>query len=582
MTLEALANELLLELFEFLDVAELFRAFYGLNSRFNALLFTQCRAYRVNFHSILKYQSEFFDQPYLPLVANQIISLRLSDSKDESPSQTDFFFSSGLQLNQFIHLRSLLLCYINDEKILRKIIGDCYQLPLLTHLKVAKCYTKYMSSVDFSNSIWGSPTLTHCRLDMGDNFSMPTVVSLSIKYLSISCSCWWLSQTAGLFQQTPYLCHLHVPLNNLNDNPMLALPYFPSITMLKFSNVRSSKVMKVILLAVPQLTQLKVDAYYINCDGYQWEEIIDKYLPKLVVFRLRMHIQFRGEKNNEHSVDALVDSFRTIFWLEKHRWFIRCHYRSENLYTSILLYSLPYTFGDVELNMLTIPYKSTCPQDTDHRLYDRVNNLCYDSWLHENHSFVQFFNIRNLSIHLPLNKNFGEIIPTLRQLNSLTVLSAKENAQFQLQSLLDRAPFLYSLTIKSWPLSQIPVVKDTYNASIRRLDLRLHSRESGSFFSREECNTFICSPLGAQCEELLIQVEDHDSIFDLVNNMANLRMLHIEYQFSSKFLSMYNRYERKSEVFFKWLQDQLPTTCIISEPSHSFNSLKLWINLKKP
>jgi hypothetical protein len=348
--------------------------------------------------------------------------------------------------------------------------------------------------------------------------------------------------------------------------------------------------MKTILVAVPQLTQLKVDAYYINCDGYQWEEIIDKHLPKLEVFRLRMHIQFRGKKNNEHNVDALVDSFRTRFWLEKHRWLIRCHYRSENLYTSILLYSLPNTFGDVELNMLTIPYKSTCPQDTDHRLYDRVNNLCYGSWLHERHPFLQFFNIRNLSIHLPFNKNFGEIIPTLHQLNSLTVLSAKEDAQFHLQSLLDRAPCLYSLTIKSWPLSQMPVVENTYNASVRRLDLRLHRRgisssffsikECNTFFSRKECNTFIRSPLGAQCEELLIQVENHDSVLDLINNMGNLRMLHIEYQFDSKSFSVDNRYERKSDIFVKWLQDQLPTACIISKFEYICDYLKLWIYLK--
>jgi hypothetical protein len=56
--LEALANEILLELFEFLDAVELFRAFYDLNNRFNTLLLTHFRAYRINFHSVLKYRSD--------------------------------------------------------------------------------------------------------------------------------------------------------------------------------------------------------------------------------------------------------------------------------------------------------------------------------------------------------------------------------------------------------------------------------------------------------------------------------------------------------------------------------------------
>jgi hypothetical protein len=38
MTLEALANEILHEIFEYLDAVELFRSFYNLNRRFSTLL----------------------------------------------------------------------------------------------------------------------------------------------------------------------------------------------------------------------------------------------------------------------------------------------------------------------------------------------------------------------------------------------------------------------------------------------------------------------------------------------------------------------------------------------------------------
>jgi hypothetical protein len=99
---------------------------------------------------------------------------------------------------------------------------------------------------------------------------------------------------------------------------------------------------------------------------------------------------------------------------------------------------------------------------------------------------------------------------------------ADEDAPVRLQSLLDRAPNLYSLTIKSWPDSQIPLVENV-SSSLRRLDLeRCRKWRGRPFFSREECNIFIRSPLAMQCEELLIQLQTYESALDLINGMHNL------------------------------------------------------------
>ena len=578
MTLESFPNELLLELFGFLDAAELFRAFHGLNTRFNALLLRQYRNYRANFYYTVNYQSNLPSLLYLPLIIHQIVSLRLSDNNDEGFPQTNCFFSSGLLLNHFIHLESLSLCYVDDEVTLRKLIIDCHQLTHLTHLKIVKCHAKYMSSRDFSNTLWTLSQLTHCRLDMQDAFCTPTITSLSIKYLSISCHCWQVSQTTDLLRQTPCLCHLHLPLNHLKDNFQITLPSFSSITILKLFNVRSLKAMNAVLLAIPNLTHLKVDTYYINCDGYLWEEIIDGHLPKLQVFHLRMHIPFRGDMNHEQSLQKLVDSFSIDFWLKKHQWYIRCHQGFNSDCKSILLYSLPYTFNDFNLNIFTTTYKTTCPRDINNSPYHRVNNLRYDSLLSEDRGFVQFFNLRSLSIHLPFNKHFEVIVPTLCRLNSLTILSTKENAPFSLQSLLDRAPCLYSLTIQSWPFLQVPLVENT-SSSVRQLDLRLDGRGGiGSFFSEVECHHFMRSPLGIQSEQLLIKVEDYRNILDLLNHMENLRLLIVECQLRS---TSFERYERESGVLIKWLRDQLPPTSIISKSRLIFNSLKLWICTEK-
>jgi hypothetical protein len=98
LALEVLQNELLLELFKFLETTDRFHTFHGLNRRFNMMLLTKSQTYSVNFHSTLKYKLDFFSRSYLSSIVDQITSLRLSNHHDESPSPTDFFFSSGLFL----------------------------------------------------------------------------------------------------------------------------------------------------------------------------------------------------------------------------------------------------------------------------------------------------------------------------------------------------------------------------------------------------------------------------------------------------------------------------------------------------
>jgi hypothetical protein len=137
------------------------------------------------------------------------------------------------------------------------------------------------------------------------------------------------------------------------------------MTILKLSDVKSSHAMMNILQAMPNLTHLKVDTVCINCDGYRWERIINDYLPKLQVFRFKMHIELPGKKNSEEHLNSLVDSFRTPFWLVKHQWFIRCHHSPGEYRMVIVLYTVPYAFGNGKMCLPTNTYKTTYPGDND-------------------------------------------------------------------------------------------------------------------------------------------------------------------------------------------------------------------------
>jgi hypothetical protein len=85
MMLENLPNELLLDLFEYFDSIHLIHAFCDLNSRFNNLLFIRFQTHSLDFRSVSKHHFNNIYQQHIPSIANQIISLHLSNN-DETPN----------------------------------------------------------------------------------------------------------------------------------------------------------------------------------------------------------------------------------------------------------------------------------------------------------------------------------------------------------------------------------------------------------------------------------------------------------------------------------------------------------------
>jgi len=86
MKLELLANKLLLDLFKYSNGIHLFRAFHGLNSRFNNLLLTYFRFYAFEFQSVSKTDFDIICQEHVAPLADRIMLLCLSDD-DETPQQ---------------------------------------------------------------------------------------------------------------------------------------------------------------------------------------------------------------------------------------------------------------------------------------------------------------------------------------------------------------------------------------------------------------------------------------------------------------------------------------------------------------
>ncbi|CAF3248120.1 unnamed protein product [Rotaria sp. Silwood2] len=94
------------------------------------------------------------------------------------------------------------------------------------------------------------------------------------------------------------------------------------------------------------------------------------------------------------------------------------------------------------------------------------------------------------------------------------------------------------------------------------------------YFNGVECAALTSSPLGRECEILVIHIEFQASVVYLVNTMTNLRAITIYFKYDEN----ENLPLAKAELN-ECIQNYLPTRCSISNYMHHGNyaRLQLWI-----
>ncbi len=571
MKLESLANELLLNLFEYFNPIHLFYAFHGLNSRIDNLLFDNYRVYHVDFQSVSKHDFDIFCQRYLPLIVNQVASLRLSDD-EETPDLSNHFLRHRLNLNKFTHLKSLTLHDLPFQT-LNELVSDFHHLSNLTHLKITTATTDLFMERNYSynlmNNIWGLPSLTHCHLGImifseGLQVTSSSIIYLFInKYLPISSN-----DLANIFKYTTHLQHFSTRFT-IGDS----IAMVPSIVTLNISSDCSPRLLHELFQNMPNLSHVtlemtKSDIRFL--DGERWKQIIVNYLPNIRKFRFLVSAYLNDEINIEKKIDEILNTFRTPFWLDEHRWFVRCEWDPQNSY--IRLYTLPHCFGDCYSLNSAHKFKSTWPQDRNYRLYSRSHSRMH--YISSERSFVDwslsldlFPKIDHLTISLPIHENMWSIIPIFDHLTSLEVSLQNRTHLSQLQVLLDRAPHLYSLSVDHLlapRLTQLNLV----HARIRRLIV------SDYCFNSPECSLLASSSLGRQCEILSIKLTDRRHVPELINEMPNLQALTCDCEDNKWDIDESLSSSEKSII--EWLEENLPSTCSISTSSRW--QVQVWID----
>jgi hypothetical protein len=635
--LESLANELLFNIFDYISMGQIFSSFQSLNSRFNQLIDANLRTTRhLDFRFMSLSDSNIFFQSQLSKVMNEIISITISN-ENGTPLQIEFFRCNDFRFRQFINLRSLSLYHIHSQKIMMETALELDYLPHLISINLTDCCGINQSLI---NTIWKMPKLIHCSLSTrscGQNqHHCPSVISSSLKYVSIQDFYADEQSLFKLVEYTPHLRCLYIYSDMRYE--YTTMPLLSSLIKFEFNENRSSipsvsignDRLETFLQKVPNLRYLTVNSLSMFMDGYQWENIITNYLPKLKIFRCTMVIRINTLGNLKETKNNLLCSFQSQFWLRNDQWFIRCYLKSENQRGYYILYqTLPYFLTPSIANTDYLWSASTCPAENDYWLSDSV----YDSFLHVNsltempnteelntnettsprrtisfreriinifrlnlngtedstkkslgpslditRKMSDFINTSKLDIKLPFKKHFSKDIPKLYQLTLLNVqLTTDYTNQSDLRFLLEQTPNLHTLSVLCPTKTTLKYFLVAINSrSILKLNLpKAVSLTDGIFYNIEQCAAFSHSALGKQCEILTIIVQNKECIVHLINEMNNLRLLIVD-SFDENYLASGLPY-RKCPNLFAWLKFTLPSTIKIAKYDCCEERIRLWI-----
>ncbi|CAF1661467.1 unnamed protein product [Adineta ricciae] len=132
---------------------------------------------------------------------------------------------------------------------------------------------------------------------------------------------------------------------------------------------------RLVLITVPSLTYLKLMStrlmYGHVFNGSFWEEFIQIRFPQLKTFEF--HFTYPIQDNAiVHSVNSIIASFRTSFWLQDKRWFTICDHFIKSKQIAVYTKSICVNQDGPLIRCEAVPVSSVCrlienPNDIEHK-----------------------------------------------------------------------------------------------------------------------------------------------------------------------------------------------------------------------
>jgi hypothetical protein len=305
--LEFLPSEILIYIFQYFDARDLFRAFYHLNSRFNALLQS------LNYLSLtlLKFDSNQINN--YEIFAPYIYTLKMD-------------YAVNIDLKHFTNLHRLILLSPTSNQLQQAVVNS---LPHLEHLSIGYehfLFSNYIPDLClkiFSNKF---PRLTSCYLYEPRILEIIPNLTQSIQIRRLKMDNIDIFTYKDILSLCPNLYFFQFTILNQQEEFCQIKAHFHLKQMIiKFQNLVqtfSDSVIMSYLSCVPNLEQLTI--YEINFDVNIKEYLQYNWFASVIVHHLLLLNQFKyylyiyGMKENDE--DVINDIQRNFKYIQKDRY----------------------------------------------------------------------------------------------------------------------------------------------------------------------------------------------------------------------------------------------------------------------
>jgi hypothetical protein len=328
---ETLSNEILYEIFDYLDGSDIFYGFLSINLRFNRLIMYSSLPIKLSRSASFDDMTHTHYQQLIITNRHRIISLYLNDQLHLS------YFSSLLtNYELFNRLESIVLEKIPYNSLI-SLLPNLRILPRLFSLKIDVKNTEPELS-NLYRLIFSLPVLRYHKLTACRNY-FPFILQSnidqisSIEHLVIDYLCEIL-ELFNILSHTPQLNHLtckkltrfrlepiQLPVNILHlrsisiEECSLTFDTFEILTKNFFSQIE-----------ILHLVTSYVSSYI---DPDRWEQLILKSMPRLKILNFKYSV-LTFDQDYLQQYHSILNRFISSFWIER-KWFFEFQLRPNRI-----------------------------------------------------------------------------------------------------------------------------------------------------------------------------------------------------------------------------------------------------------
>jgi hypothetical protein len=344
---EDLSNDMIYEIFDFLDFRHIYDAFSNLNNRFKNLLTNSTLPININMSFMFRSNFEKYYKNLIIPYVHRIKLLHLSN-----PFSIDLLFTHDSILSKLIRLETLILNDIASEDV-QIILTYLVTLPCVSSL-IIFCTDGGNIRNTLFRQIFLLPVLKYCKISMNEFQRSEPLLPIannelsSVEHLIIN-DLFDTNDLNAVLSCVPHLrrlsCKTLFPSSNEQINSCSIKLNHLTHASLEINDVTFHQFESLTKVLFHQLQVLYItasnDKTYL--DANRWKQLILSHMPHLRIFNILCDIGI--DKDDYSSYISMTEPFQSQFWLQR-QWFFIC--KTELIsdeYYRIYLSTIPYRYN---------------------------------------------------------------------------------------------------------------------------------------------------------------------------------------------------------------------------------------------